>query len=181
MIYVLFANGFEEIEGLTPVDILRRAELDVTMVGVGSDYIAGAHGMNILCEAEISQVDFSDAEMLILPGGMPGTLNLEKNLYVKQAIKDILAADKTVGAICAAPSILGHMGLLDGKKAVCYPGFEDQLIGAEYTDEDVVKDGNIITSRGVGTAISFSLELLKVLTSKERAEIMAEGIEWKIK
>ena len=178
MIYVFFAPGCEEIEALTPVDILRRAELEVCMVGVGDDVIVGAHHIAIPCDTEIAQTLFDDMEMMILPGGMPGTLNLEKNEKLKAVIDHCMQKNIPIGAICAAPSILGHMGHLKGRRATCYPGFEDQLNGAAYTTTPVVTDGNITTSRGVGTAIPFSLRLLEILKGKDRAQMMAGSVVW---
>lgn len=178
MIYVFLAPGFEEIEALTPVDILRRAKLDVCMVGIGDDVIIGSHGIPVPCESEITQTLFDDMEMAILPGGMPGTLNLEKNEKLKAVVEYSMKSDIPIGAICAAPSILGHMGYLKDRKATCYTGFEDQLDCMEYTDNEVVTDGNITTSRGMGTAIPFSLRLLEILKGKESAKKMAESIIW---
>ncbi len=177
MIYVFLAEGFEEVEALTPVDMLRRCELDVITVGVGGEAVLSSHNIPVLANITDSQLVLDDnVDMIILPGGLPGTLNLEKNPNVQKAIDFCMANNKFIGAICAAPSILGHKGILDGKKATCYTGFESQLGNAVVSDESVCTDGNIITSRGVGTAMQFSFELVRLLTSDERAEKLKKTV-----
>ncbi|MBQ3565948.1 MAG: DJ-1/PfpI family protein [Oscillospiraceae bacterium] len=177
MIYVFLAEGFEEVEALTPVDMLRRCELDVITVGVGGEAILGSHNIPVLANITDSQLVLDDnVDMIVLPGGMPGTLNLEKNPNVQKAIDFCMENNKFIGAICAAPSILGHKGILDGKKATCYTGFESQLGNAVVSDEPVCTDGNIITSRGAGTAMQFSFELVRLLTSDERAEKLKKTV-----
>lgn len=178
MICVFLAEGFEEIEALTPVDFLRRCELPVKMVGVGAPVITGSHGIAVVCDLTAEELNLDEVEAVILPGGMPGTLNLEKSEVVQAAVRQCASNGKIVAAICAAPSVLGHMGLLQGKKAVCFPGFEDQLLGAEYTDAPVVQDGNILTSKGAGTASQFAFALAEAFCSKERAKSLREGIQW---
>lgn len=166
MIYVFLANGFEEIEALAVVDVLRRAELDVLTVGVGEDFVIGSHQIPVaadICERDL--VLDEKVEAIVLPGGMPGTLNLEKSSVVQKAIDWAVENDKLVCAICAAPSILGHKGLLDGKTATCFPGFEEELFGAQVSKEFVVKDGNIITAKGMGSAIEFGLQIAELLTN----------------
>lgn len=177
MIYVFLAHGFEEIEALAVVDILRRAELDVTTVGVGGRAVGGAHGIAVAADITEEQFDPADLEMLVLPGGMPGTLNLEKSAAVQRAVDFAVAEDKWLCAICAAPSILGHKGLLEGKKATCFPGFESQLFGAEYTAEPVTVDGKLITGKGPGAAIPFGLELVAKLTSPARAKVLGASMQ----
>lgn len=176
MVYVFLADGFEEIEALTTVDILRRAGIKTVTVGVGGVSVAGSHGIKVL--ADISETDavFSELEMIILPGGMPGTLNLEASETVNKFIDYSSENNLWIAAICAAPSILGHKGLLRGKRAVCYPGFENHLEGATVCDKQVVVDGKIITARGMGAALDFSLELLSLLKGEEYAEKMQEAI-----
>lgn len=177
MIYVFLADGFEEIEALTPVDMLRRCELDVLTVGVGNQSVMSSHGVPVLAnitDAEITLND--DLSMIVLPGGMPGTLNLEKSGTVQRAIDYCVENNRYIGAICAAPSILGHKGLLDGKEATCYTGFEEQLGNAVVKKEPVCVDGNIITSRGAGTAMQFSFELAKLLTSESRMELLKKSV-----
>ena len=177
MIYVFLAEGFEEVEALTPVDMLRRCEFNVITVGVGGQAVTGSHNIPVLANITDSEIVLDDRlDMIVLPGGMPGTLNLEKNPNVQAAIDFCIKNNKYIGAICAAPSILGHKGLLDGKKATCYTGFETQLGNAAVCDEPVCTDGNIITSRGAGTAMEFSFELVKVLTSEERSEKLKKTV-----
>lgn len=180
MIYVFLADGFEEIEALTPVDMLRRCEQEVITVGVGRNAIRGSHGIVVgtdITDEELVLGD--DTEMIILPGGMPGTLNLEANPNVQKAIDFCIENNRYVAAICAAPSILGHKGLLKGKKATCYTGFESQLEGAEVSSDSVCADGNIITSRGAGTAMDFALKLAEVLTSAERSKMLKDSVIYK--
>lgn len=167
MIYVYLAGGFEEIEAITSIDILRRSEKDVTVVGVGDNIIVGAHGIPVVCDTIAQEVPLNDElEMIVLPGGMPGTLNLEKNSYVQEAIDFCVENNKFIAAICAAPSILGHRGILAGKTAVCYEGFESQLDGAKIGTASVVQDGNIITAKGPGVSVDFGLKLVSVLKSE---------------
>lgn len=171
MVYVFLADGFEEIEALAPIDLLRRAGIRVTTVGIDKNMIMGAHGINV--EADITdkelKIDREDLEMIILPGGMPGTLNLNDSATVHSAIDVALACDSFIAAICAAPSILGERGLLVGKEAICYPGFEDKLVGAKISDKKVVVDGKIITAAGMGVAVDFGLSLVSLLCSDVKA------------
>lgn len=177
MIYVFFANGFEEMEAITPVDCLRRCELDVVTVGVGDNIIKGSHGIPIVTDITDSEIELSDKiDMIVLPGGMPGTLNLEKCPNVQKAINYCVENDKYVASICAAPSILGHKGLLKGEEAVCYYGFEDQLTGARVADKPVCVSNKYITARGAGVALEFALQLVEVLTSKERRETLESSL-----
>lgn len=177
MVYVFLADGFEEVEALTPVDMLRRCELEVITVGVGNQSVMGSHGIPVLANITDSQITLDDkVDMIVLPGGMPGTLNLEKNANVQAAIDFCVKNDKYIGAICAAPSILGHKGLLDGKEATCYTGFEEQLGNAKISDKPVCIDGRIITSRGAGTAMPFAFELARVLTNDARVEKLINSV-----
>ena len=171
MIYVFLAEGFEEVEALTPVDILRRAGKEVCTVGIGSQIIKGSHGISVVCDSDNGIFKCDDnVEMIILPGGMPGTLNLEADKTVQEAIDYCIDNDKYIAAICAAPSVLGHKGILVGKNATCFPGFEKELTGASYTGELVTVDGNIITGKGAGAAIDFGLEIVRMLTDDETAD-----------
>ncbi|MDE5859261.1 MAG: DJ-1/PfpI family protein [Oscillospiraceae bacterium] len=180
MIYVFLAQGFEETEAIAPIDILRRCEKEVVTVGIGDNIIKGSHGIAVVTDTEDKLIELnSDLEMIVLPGGMPGTLNLEKSKIVQKAIDYCADNGKYIGAICAAPSILGHKGLLKGKKAVCYTGFEPQLEGAEIADAPAVIDGKIITARGAGAAVDFGLKLVEALISKERSEKMGEALLWR--
>ena len=177
MVVCFIANGFEEIEALTPVDCLRRCEVDVLTVGIGSCIIRGSHGIAVVTDTDDGMFTPSeDIDMIILPGGMPGTLNLEANKCVQSTIDYCVEHNIPIVAICAAPSILGHKGLLEGKKAVCYPGFESELKGAEVADCRVVTDGNIITAKGMGAALEFSYAIIEKLISKERAELLKGAI-----
>ena len=177
-VYVFLATGFEEIEALTPVDILRRAGITVDVVSVtGSEIVTGARGINVKADVLFENMDKDAADVLVLPGGMPGTLNLHAYKPLMELVDKYNSAGKRIAAICAAPTIFGKEGLLKGKKATCYPGMEKDLLGADVQKESVVTDGNITTSRGMGTALDFSLELLKLLSgSSEKAEKMAEAV-----
>lgn len=171
MIYIYLAQGFEEIEALTPVDMLRRCGADIKLIGVGSKNIVGAHGIEITCDMIIGEETYDDSlEMIILPGGMPGTLNLEKCENVQKAIDFAVDNNLYIAAICAAPMILGNRGLLNGKNAVCYMGFEKYLKGADVPSQRVCVCDNFITAVGMGAAAEFSLELVKLLYSQNQAE-----------
>ena len=176
MIYLFLAEGFEEIEALCPLDLLRRAGLPVTTVGVGGKQVTGAHG--ICVQADILDVDYTDPapDMVILPGGMPGTLNLSNSPVVKTAIETAQSRGAYLAAICAAPSILGDMGLLQGKEAICFPGFEDRLAGATLSSSRVVRDGKVITAAGMGVALEFGLTLVSVFRGTEEAEALRRSV-----
>lgn len=165
MVYMFLADGFEEVEALTPLDILRRAQIPVITVGVSGEYIHGAHDIVVKADIMLPEVNLNDMSAVILPGGMPGTLNLEKSVDVQKAISHAMHNDLTIAAICAAPSILGHAGYLSGRQAVCYPGFENDLFGASVCDKPFVWDGNILTAKGAGVALDFAFELVKRLAS----------------
>ena len=171
MVYVFLAQGFEEIEALAVVDILRRAELEVKTVGVTGEIVGGSHGVVVAC------IDPSAAELIVLPGGIPGTLNLEKSAVVKEAIRSAMEDNRYIGAICAAPSILGHMGYLDEREITCYPGFESQMPKAYYTGEQVVVSDNIIMGKGAGAAVDFALKLVEVMVSPARAKALRESMQ----
>ncbi len=171
MVYFFLANGFEETEAIAPIDILRRSGAEVVTVGIGEEVIAGSHGIAVI--PDITEVELAlteDVDMIVLPGGMPGTLNLEKSRTVQEAIDYCTDKGKYIGAICAAPSILGKKGILSGKKATCFPGYEEFLSGAEYTGDSVVRDGKIITAKGAGAAIEFGLALSAALVGAEKSE-----------
>lgn len=171
MIYVFLADGFEEVEALTPVDVLRRFGLEVKTVSITDEKtVRGTH--NIIVEADeiLKNVIDTDFDMLICPGGLPGADNLENCDGVVSMLKCGVKENKFLGAICAAPKIFGRYGIVNGKKATCFPGFEDKLKGAEVKTDCVVRDGNIITSRGIGTAMEFALCLGEALCGKEKAE-----------
>lgn len=178
MIYIFLANGFEEVEALATVDVLRRASLKVVMVGVGSDVITGAHGISVVCDAIDSAVSPSgDLEAVILPGGMPGTLNLEHSETVNAFVDYAAEHNKLICAICAAPSILGHKGLLKDKTAVCFPGFESELEGAKLSDSFVVTDGNIITAKGMGSAVKFGIAIGTEFVGEDKMKKIEESLQ----
>lgn len=180
MVYCFLAPGFEEIEALATVDILRRANIEVLTVGVGEDVIIGSHQIPVLADIREGDAKLdSSLEAVILPGGMPGTLNLQKSESVQNAIDFAVANDKYVCAICAAPLILGHKDLLNGKKATCYPGFEEDLKCAEATGRFVEEDGKIITGKGAGVAIDFALRIVEKLLNKEKADKINASIQSK--
>ena len=178
MIYCFLADGFEEMEALCPVDILRRGECEVATVGVGEEIITGSHGISVYTDITAAELILDDSiEMIILPGGMPGTLNLEKNLYVQKAIDYCAEQGKYIAAICAAPSILGHKGLLKDRSAICFPGFEEQLDCKELSADYVCEDGNIITAKGAGVAQEFGLKLLEKLKGKAVSDKIKASIQ----
>ena len=178
MIYCFLADGFEEMEALCPVDILRRGECELVTVGVGEEIITGSHGISVCTDITAAEVTLDDSvEMVILPGGMPGTLNLEKNLYVQKAIDYCAEQGKYIAAICAAPSILGHKGLLKDRTAICFPGFEEQLDCKELSADYVCEDGNIITAKGAGVAQEFGLKLLEKLKGKAVSDKIKASIQ----
>lgn len=172
MIYLFLANGFEEVEALTPLDLLRRAGCEVTTVGVGGDPIVGAHGIAV--QADIPDTMFRDArpEMIVLPGGMPGTRHLDESHIVDTAVRAASASGAYLAAICAAPMILGKRGYLNGKRAVCFPGFEQYLTGASLPTDGarVVRDGRIVTAAGMGVALDFGLELVRAIKGDAAAD-----------
>lgn len=178
MVYCFLANGFEETEAIAPIDILRRSEIQVVTVGIGEEVVVSSHGIAVI--PDITEVDFvptEELEMIILPGGMPGTLNLEKSRTVQDAIDYCVKNDKYIGAICAAPLILGKKDLLIGKKATCFPGFEKFLNGAELSEALTVCDGKIITAKGAGAAVEFGLALSSVLAGEKTAAKIRESIQ----
>ena len=178
---VFLAPGFEEVEGLTVVDLLRRAGVELTMVSIeDTKAIAGSHGIQVEADKLLDEMEYGDQDLLVLPGGMPGTLNLKNCDKLLAILHSFHKEGKKIAAICAAPTVFGHMGILDGKKATCYPGCEDGLGKAEYLEENVVIDGNITTSRGVGTAIDFALSLIAQLYGQAKADEIAASIVYKL-
>ncbi len=178
MIYLFLANGFEEIEALSVVDILRRCELQVKTVGVGGRQITGAHGITVTADTEEKLVSPEQADAVILPGGMPGTLNLEQSDMVQTFVDFCEKEKKLICAICAAPSILGHKDLLNGKRATCFPGFEKELNGAQVTGNPVETDGHIITAKGAGAAHLFAFAIAKVFVGEEKANAVKDAMQW---
>lgn len=178
MIYIFLANGFEEVEALATIDVLRRADLKVKIVGVGSDVITGAHGISTVCDAvDCDLTPGEDIEAVILPGGMPGTLNLERSDKVNAFVDYAFENKKLLCAICAAPSILGHKGMLKGRKAVCFPGFESELEGAELSGSFVVTDGNIITAKGMGSAVKFGIAIGSAFVGEAKMKKIKESLQ----
>lgn len=174
-VVVSLANGFEEIEAITIVDVLRRAGLDVVTVSVsGKSEVTGAHQITVLSDVLFENMSFDDVDMIVLPGGMPGASNLNSHEGLKKVILKFSELGKPLGAICAAPLVYGNLGLLKGRKAVCYPGFENQLIGADVLMEPVIKSNNILTGRGIGAALKFALSIVADLVSEEKADVLAK-------
>lgn len=177
MIYVFLAEGFEETEAIVPIDLLRRSGRNVITVGVGNKTIKGSHGIPVTADITAEEISLNDElEMIVLPGGMPGTINLEKSEYVQSAIDYCVKNRKFIGAICAAPSILGHKGLLNGKTAVCYEGFEPQLEGAVIGNTSVAEDDIYVTARGAGVAVDFGLKLVEKVVSKAESDKLRAAI-----
>lgn len=172
MVYIFLANGFEEMEALAPADILRRAGIDVKLVGITGDYVTGSHGITVQTDTRDFCAD--DCELIVLPGGLPGADNLNESTVVQKALAE--CAQKHISAICAAPYILGRLGLLRGRKATCYPGFDNQLEGAEYTAAGFETDGNITTGKSAGHAVDFGLELVRILRGEQCAQTVREAL-----
>lgn len=177
---ILFANGYEEVEALTVVDLLRRAGIGCDIVSLdGADAVSGSHGIAVRADRSFAETDFGAYDGVILPGGMPGTTNLAGDGRVLELLRSFHASGKLTAAICAAPTVLAKAGLLDGRRAVCYPGMETQLTGALTGSDPVAADGTIVTSRGVGTAIPFALALVEYLSDRESADELARSIVYR--
>ncbi len=171
MVYVHFAEGTEEIEFVTIVDILRRSSMDAASVSItGKKNVTGSHGMELVTDLTFEEADYDECEMIVLPGGMPGTLHFMEHEGLMEKIREFHAEGKKVAAICAAPMVLAQAGILEGKRAVIYPGMEKELKGAVPSEERVLRDGNILTSKGPGTAMEFALEIVRMLGGQETAE-----------
>ena len=177
MIYVFLATGFEDIETLAPLDILRRAGLNVETVSVtGDEIVKSAHGVSVVADNVIENVDFEDADMIVLPGGMPGASNLDACEELLQGILCHYKAGRPLAAICAAPMVYGHLGILQGRRATCYPGFESELKGAQYTAALVEQDGPFITGRGPAAAMEFGYTLAEHFVGKEAVQALRDGM-----
>jgi len=177
---MLFAEGFEEVEALTVVDLLRRAEIGCDMVSLAkTDTVTGSHGIGVRVQGSLDSADLSGYDAILLPGGMPGTKNLAEDERVLKALQSFRAAGKLTAAICAAPTVLAKAKILDGLHAVCYPGMEDQLTGSVGGDGAVVVDGSVITSRGLGTAIPFALAIVEYFSGAEKAEQLAKAVVYR--
>ena len=176
MIAILLADGFEEIEALTPLDILRRAGLDAKTVGVTSKIAVGSHGIPVVCDLIADEVNTDEVSAVIFPGGMPGSLNLDASPFSDKIIEAVNKKGGIIAAICAAPLVLGRRGLLTGKKATCYPGFENELKGATVKQANVVTDGNITTANGMEAALPFAQELVRVILNKNEEKVQNLGL-----
>ncbi len=184
MVYVFLAEGFEESEAIVPIDMLRRAGFEVKTCAVGKcekcgKVVTSSHNVPVVADIFAEEVDMDKAELIFLPGGMPGTKNLAASPVVVDCINKAVEKNILIAAICAAPSVLGELELLEGKNAVCYPGFEGMLKGAKVGEMPAVKDGNIITGRGAGAVLEFSRELITALSDKATAEKICDSIVWK--
>lgn len=174
---IFLATGYEEVEMLTVVDMLRRAKISIDMVSITDQKeVTSSHNVTITADKTLSEVNFEEAEMLILPGGIPGTPNLRACTTLCDKLKEFAATGKKVAAVCAAPTVLGELGILKGKKATCYPSFADKLATGDYVKQPVVTDGNVITSRGMGTCIEFAGAIIEALKDKETADAVKEAI-----
>lgn len=176
-VYMFLANGSEEIESLIPVDVFRRGGVEVKTVSItGSEYVEMAHGVVLKADMKFEDADFSDADLLMLPGGLPGATNLNEHEGVRKAVLSQYENGKLVAAICAAPMVLGSLGIVEGKRATCYPGFEKYLTGAEYTHELCTVDGNVVTGEGPAATLPYAYTLLAMLTTEQTAHAVAEGM-----
>jgi 4-methyl-5(b-hydroxyethyl)-thiazole monophosphate biosynthesis len=177
MVYVHLADGFEEIEALTIVDLLRRADIGTETVSItGRLPVTGSHGVKVIADILFEDAVYPECEMIVLPGGLPGSTNLDAHEGLREKIYSFNNQGKWLAAICAAPQVLGHAGVLKGKKATSYPGVEKELEGAELVTDIVVSDQGVITSRGPATAIAFALKIIEELKGKETADQIAEGL-----
>lgn len=179
-VFAFLADGLEEVECLAAVDVLRRAGVEVTLVSItGKREVTGSHNITFMADALFEEVNPDTADVLFLPGGMPGTTRLKEHEGVRAAIRKANQQGRRIAAICAAPSILGSMGILTGRTATCYPGFEEELKGVSYTSQGLVTDGNITTARGLGYALSLGIELIRLLQGPQQAERIRDAIQYK--
>ena len=176
MIALLLADGFEEIEALTPLDCLRRVGVDVETVGITGASATGGHGITVKCDKELSEVDVADYDAVILPGGLLGTENIDKSPITDPLLESVMKKGGHIAAICAAPTVLGKRGLLRGKRAICYPGMENMLEGAIVVNDGVVTDGDITTARGMGVALPFAMELVKIFAGDAAMKKLSKSI-----
>ncbi len=179
MAYIFLAEGFEEIEAITVVDVLRRANIEVKIVSIGDMAVKGAHDITLVADCSIEDISITEAKMIILPGGMPGTRNLEKDDKLQSIIKEAIATEKWLAAICAAPMILGNKGYLEGIDVICYPGFEKYLKGASIKDNNVNISKRFITSKGPGTALEFALSIVSVLKGNDLADKLKDEMQYR--
>lgn len=177
MLFMFFAPGFEEVEAIATLDVIRRANIEIEAVGINSKSVTGSHGITVVTDKTADEISFEKLEGVILPGGMPGTTNLMADEKVNSAIDFCTENNKLICAICAAPMILGRKGILEGKNATCFPGFEEELSGANATGEFVVADGNVITGKGMGSAVNFGLEIVKHIKGSDFAENLRSTLQ----
>lgn len=178
MLYMFLAQGFEEVEAIATLDVIRRAGISIESVGIGALNVTGSHNITVVCDKTESEISFNEnVEGIILPGGMPGTTNLMNSKTVSDFIDSCHANGRLLCAICAAPMILGRKGLLHGKEAICFPGFENELKGAVIADAYVCRDENIITSKGMGSAVNFGLEIVAALTDRQTADKLKSTLQ----
>ena len=176
-VFIFLADGFEEIEAIAPIDILRRAELDVITVSISdSKTVTGAHGIKVEADQLFTETTFGENDYYVLPGGYDGMLNLSAHQGVNELLKKQHSEGKKLAAICASPSVLGKLGILEGKEAICYPGFEGKLTGATISKKSVVEDGNVITGKGPGVAVQFALKIVESLKGKETASQVSDSL-----
>ncbi|KGN83499.1 DJ-1 family glyoxalase III [Porphyromonas sp. COT-290 OH860] len=179
-VYVFLAEGFEEIEAVATIDLLRRAGIATITVAVGNSLeVSGAHHITLRADKPLDEVDLSNADALVLPGGLPGVDNLNASEVLRSTLRQMYDSGRLVAAICAAPMILGQLGILNGKRATCYPSFENHLTGYKASEQKVITDGHVITACSAGVAIDFGLEIIKYLLGEQEAQLVADAIIYK--
>ena len=179
MVYILLAEGFEEMEALVPADLLRRAGAEVALVGLDAPVITGSHRISVSTDLRLEDVSLRSSDMLVLPGGLGGVMSMKASPSATDLIRNAHHTGCWLAAICAAPTRLGHLGILKGRKAVCYPGMEGQLTGAIPTSAEVVVDGRLITSRAAGTSYEFGFALISALFDHTKSEEVRYGIKYR--
>ena len=178
MVYILLADGFEEMEALVPADLLRRAGIEVALVGLDAPVITGSHGIAVSTDILLEQADIQPQDTLVLPGGLGGVQSMQMDLFALAFIQKAHDIGCRMAAICAAPTLLAHLGLLEGRQAVCYPGMEGEMTGAQMVDADVVVDGPFVTARAAGASYEFGFTLISLLTNQEKSEEVRHGIRY---
>jgi 4-methyl-5(b-hydroxyethyl)-thiazole monophosphate biosynthesis len=175
---VLLASGFEEIEAITVIDILRRAEINVTIAGIDTEFVTGSHDITVKCDIGLAGIESEQYSGIFLPGGQPGSNNLKANTHVLKLIQEFSQENKLIAAICAAPIVLYEAGIIKNRQVTSYPSEKEKFVNCTYLEKNVVRDGNIITSRGVGTAIEFALSLVEIIRGRASKEDLAKRILW---
>ena len=178
MVYILLAPGFEETEALVPADLLRRAGIETALVSLEGELVPGGHQIVVRADLTLDQLDLAQADMVMLPGGGVGVKNLGEDPRVEALVREAMEREIPLSAICAAPTLLGRWGMLEGKKATCYPGMENRLTGAAAEAAGVVTDGRLITGRAAGSAVEFGLKLVEALAGEEKAQEVRHGIHY---